>query len=123
MKRELVTFIEEASHARPLVLVVDDFQWADASTVEFVEYLSRKLDSFRTLVVIAYRREEIIRARHPFLAVRHTLQRQDHYQEISLELLSRNDVRNYLLLELAQTHFEADFVDFVHRRTEGNPLS
>ena len=122
MKRELVTFIEEVSHARPLVLVVDDFQWADASTVEFVEYLSRKLDSLRTLVVIAYRREEIIRTRHPFLAVRQALQRQDRFQEISLELLSRDDVAHYLSLELPQTHLDAKFVDFVHRRTEGNPL-
>ena len=122
MKRELVTFIDEVSRARPLVLVVDDFQWADASTVEFVEYLSRKLAHLRTLVVVAYRREEIVRTQHPFLAVRHALQRQDRFQEVSLERLNKDDVANYLLLELAQTHLEPGFVDFVHRRSEGNPL-
>ena len=122
MKRELVTFIEEVSQVRPLVLVVDDFQWADASTIEFVEYLSRKLESLRTLLVISYRREEVIRTRHPFLAVRQALQRQDRFREISLQLLGRDEIAHYLSLELPPTHLDAQFVDFVHRRTEGNPL-
>jgi tetratricopeptide (TPR) repeat protein len=122
MKRELVAFIDQVSQIRPFVLIVDDFQWADASTVEFVEYLSRKLDSLRTLLVISYRREEIVRTRHPFLAVRQALQRQDRLREISLELLSRDDIAQYLSLELPPTHLDAPFVDFVHRRTEGNPL-
>jgi DNA-binding winged helix-turn-helix (wHTH) protein/tetratricopeptide (TPR) repeat protein len=122
MKRELVTFIEVVSQARPLVLVLDDFQWADASTVEFVDYLSRKLDSLRTLLTISYRREEIIRTRHPFLAIRQALRRQDRFHEIALEVLSRDDIAQYLSLELSPTHLDAPFVDFVHRRTEGNPL-
>jgi DNA-binding winged helix-turn-helix (wHTH) protein/tetratricopeptide (TPR) repeat protein len=122
MKRELVTFIEEVSHARPLVLIVDDLHWADASTVEFIEYLSRKFEALRTLVLIAYRQEEMIRTRHPFLAVRHALQRRGRFQEVSLGLLSQDDIEHYLSLELPQAHLSANFVEFVHRRTEGNPL-
>ena len=122
MKRELVAFIEELSRAHPLVLVLDDFHWADASTVEFIDYLSRRLDTLRTLVVIAYRQEEIVRTRHPFLAIRHALQRHDRFREISLELLSRDEIADYLCLELHAAQLGATFVDFVHRRTEGNPL-
>jgi predicted ATPase len=122
MRRELLTFIEEVSNARPLVLFVDDLHWANASTVELLAYFSRKLATLRTLVVVAYRPEEIVRTRHPFLAVRHALEKQELYRELSLELLSRDDVEHYLSLELSQAHLDANLIDFVHRRTEGNPL-
>jgi DNA-binding winged helix-turn-helix (wHTH) protein/tetratricopeptide (TPR) repeat protein len=122
MQRELATFIEEVSRIRPFVLILDDLHWGDASTIEFIEYLSTKLDVLRTLLLITYRQEEIIRTRHPFLNVRHALQRRDRYLELSLDLLSREDIEHYLSLELPQAHLGANFLEFVHRRTEGNPL-
>jgi DNA-binding winged helix-turn-helix (wHTH) protein/tetratricopeptide (TPR) repeat protein len=122
MKRELVRFLQEISRARPLALVLDDLHWADASTVEFIDYLSDKLDSLRTVVLITYRPEEMVRVRHPFLGVRQSLQRRDRFREIALGLLSHNDVAQYVSLELPDADLEPRFVDFVHQRTEGNPL-
>ena len=122
MKRELVTFIDEFSHARPLVLVVDDLHWADASTIEFIDYLSRKLETMRAVVIVAYREDEIARTRHPFAAVRQALQRRDRFRELSLEQWDRDDIEQYLSLELPNSNLGASFIEFVHSRTEGNPL-
>ena len=42
----------------PLVLFVDDLQWADASTVAALAFLARRCASAPLLIVIAYRSEE-----------------------------------------------------------------
>jgi DNA-binding winged helix-turn-helix (wHTH) protein len=70
LKREFCTFLAELSNVRPVVLFLDDAHWADASTVEVVAHLAKKLPSMRVLVVLAYRPTEMWLARHPFPAVR-----------------------------------------------------
>jgi tetratricopeptide (TPR) repeat protein len=122
MKRELVTFFDELARARPLVLVVDDLHWADASTIEFIDYLSRKLEPIRAVVIAAYREDEIARPHHPFVTVRQALQRRNRFREISLEQWSRDDIEQYISLELPHSNLGASFIGFVQSRTEGNPL-
>src|SRR5262249_18287854 len=59
LKREFCAFLAEISNIRPLVLFLDDVHWADASTVEVLAYLAKKLPSMRVLVVVAYRPTEM----------------------------------------------------------------
>ena len=42
MKRELAAFLGELTTVTPVLLVVDDMHWADASTAELIAYLCRK---------------------------------------------------------------------------------
>ncbi len=44
--------------ARPLVLVLDDFHWADAASLRFLQFLAPRLDGLRLLVVVAVRTAE-----------------------------------------------------------------
>ena len=44
--------------AAPLVLVVDDLQWADADTIEWLQYFLRSGADMRCLVVGTVRAEE-----------------------------------------------------------------
>jgi predicted ATPase len=41
--------------ARPLVLALDDFHWADAASLRFLQFLAPRLDGLRVLVVMAVR--------------------------------------------------------------------
>ncbi|MBE1549968.1 DNA-binding CsgD family transcriptional regulator [Mycobacterium sp. OAS707] len=43
----------------PLVLVVDDAQWADAESLRFLLYLARRVGSLRVLIVVAIRTGEL----------------------------------------------------------------
>jgi len=52
MKRELSAFVEELSRPRPFVLFLDDLHWADASTIDMLAYVARRVPSNPVLVVV-----------------------------------------------------------------------
>jgi tetratricopeptide (TPR) repeat protein len=122
MKREFSALLEEVCRPRPVVLVLDDLHWADASTVEMLAYAARQLPAVRVLVVVAYRTADMWLARHPFVPVRQELQKQGVCRELRMGLLGREDVDRYLSLELAGHRLPAEFAAFLFERTEGSPL-
>lgn len=50
-----LTLIDEVADQRPVLLVADDVQWLDASTVSVLTFLARRLESTQILLVIAAR--------------------------------------------------------------------
>lgn len=122
MKRELGAFVEEVSRPRPLILFLDDLHWADASTIDMLAYVARRLPTSPILIVVTYRPTEMWLTHHPFVAVRQELQRQHICRELAIELLTQEDVGRYLALELPGHRLPPEFAAFVFGKTEGNPL-
>jgi tetratricopeptide (TPR) repeat protein/predicted Ser/Thr protein kinase len=122
MKRELFSFLEELSRVTPVVLFFDDLHWADVSTVDFLGYLGVRADGLRLLTVATYRPSDLLLAEHPFVGVKRELQARGVCHEVALSFLSREDVSRYLDIEYAGHAFTDGLADFVHVRTEGNPL-
>jgi predicted ATPase len=122
MKRELGTFVEEVSRARPLVLFLDDVHWADPSTVDLLAYVAGRLPHTRVLAIVTYRASDLKLSRHPFQALHLELQQRGIAREMPIESLAAGDVERYLALEFPGHDFPADFASFVHARTEGHPL-
>ncbi len=122
LKRELITFLEEVGHARPVVFFLDDLHWADASTVDLLVYLASRAGSLRLLLVATYRPAELLRSHHPFCPVQLDLQGRGLCRMIVLEFLSQSDVERYLSLAFPGHAFPTGFAAMVHAKTEGNPL-
>ena len=61
-----------ASAGQPLVLFLDDLQWADAATLRMLELLMVSRDKSRMLIIGAYRNNEV-GAAHPLSALRNKL--------------------------------------------------
>jgi len=122
MKRELSALVEELSRPRPLVLFLDDLHWADVSTIDMLAYVARRLLSHPVLIVVTYRPTEMWLSQHAFVAVRQELQRQHIGRELTIELLTQEDVARYLALALPGHHLPSEFTTFVFGKTEGNPL-
>ena len=57
--RELQESLEKATHRAPLLVVVDDLQWADAATASALVTLSRRLATHRISWLLALRRGEL----------------------------------------------------------------
>jgi tetratricopeptide (TPR) repeat protein len=112
--RALLTRLGEQ---QPIVLVLEDMHWADASTRALIAYLGRNLRDTRVVLVLTYRSDELHR-RHPLRPLLTDLERDPQVERIRLSGLSRAE-----LVELLTGIGEASpEVDELLSRTEGNPF-
>jgi hypothetical protein len=122
MKRELVAFLKEVSRRAPVILFVDDIHWADLPTADLLAYLGRHCPGLRLLIVVTYRRDELLLGDHPFLPVKRDLQGRGVCRELALELLAQPEVDRYLDLTFPGHDFPPGLAAAVHAKTGGNPL-
>ncbi|MDQ6721986.1 MAG: AAA family ATPase [Candidatus Dormibacteraeota bacterium] len=110
-----------ASAERGLLLIVEDLHWADASTRELLDYLTRRLRNRRLLVLATYRRDEMHR-KHPLLPTVQGWQRSRLAQVVELEPLAPEGVARMVSSIFDNTNVGEEFRDFMHARSEGNPF-
>ena len=103
-----------------LLLIVEDLHWADASTRELLDYITRRLRSSRVLVLATYRKDELHR-KHPMLPTVQGWQRSRLAEVIDLPPLPADDVAR-MVGAIFDTEVGAEFRDFMHDRCEGNPF-
>ncbi|MEO8653979.1 MAG: AAA family ATPase, partial [Ramlibacter sp.] len=113
-------FWKRAAAEQPLLLVVDNLHWADASSLRLLEFLAPDLTSMPMLVVITYRDIDLSR-QHPLSGTLGELARQPGFQRLRLTGLSREETGR--MMGLAGGHaVPSPLVDAIHSQTEGNPL-
>ncbi|MEU0381323.1 AAA family ATPase [Streptomyces cyaneofuscatus] len=113
-----VRLLERISADRPVVLVLEDLHWADASTRHLLAYLFRTLGSGRLLVVGTYRADDIHR-RHPLRPLLAELDRLRTVTRVELGRFSHDEVGSQLTSILAVTPGAA-VVDEIFERSDGN---
>jgi len=121
MPGDLCAALEEMAAERPLVLVFEDLQWADDSTLHLISALARRRAPARLMLVATYRPQHVA-ADHPLRELKQDLRMRRLCAELTLAPLARNAVRELLSRELDQAELPPGLVQFVYRRSEGNPL-
>ena len=122
IKRELVSFLKEASNSHPLILFIEDMHWADVSSVDLVAYLGARFEGMKVLIVTTYRPVEMQLNDHPFLQIKPDLVSRGQCREIELKFLDQDEIEAYLELEYPSNTFPDDLAELIHNRTEGSPL-
>ena len=115
-----VQLVEELSRDSPVVVIVEDLHWSDASTRNLLMYAMRAARDVPLLLVATYRTDDITR-RHPlrpFLAEAARLASTD---TVELDRLDPVGVAQ-LLTELLGSRAPAEMVDDVYGRCGGNPF-
>jgi DNA-binding CsgD family transcriptional regulator len=110
--------LDELATEAPVVFVVDDLQWADRSTLEFLSSLLRGLHDERLLVVCTYRRDELHR-RHPLRPFLAEEERREGVERIELAPFSVTELALQVSGILGATA-EPGLVARLHERSEGN---
>ncbi|MFF8553383.1 AAA family ATPase [Streptomyces sp. NPDC015501] len=110
--------LERISADRPVVLVLEDLHWADASTRHLLAYLFRTLGAGRLMVVGTYRADDLHR-RHPLRPLLAELDRLRTVTRVELDRFSHDEVGRQLAGILAQTP-QAALVDEIFDRSDGN---
>lgn len=122
MLRELAEAVEQITALRPLLLVLEDLHWSDASTLAWLAYMARRREAARLLVLGTYRPVEAIVAAHPLRTLTQELKGRKQCEELLLDYLSENAVAAYLSLRGPGKEIPDGLAHLLHRRTDGNPL-
>ncbi len=123
-ERTLVSFVQAlATSERPLVLFLDDVQWADPASLKLVLRLATDPDLHHTLVLLSWRSEEVAAGHAATRAVEDARQAGANVAELALGPLDTNALTSLLAetLHTPPVHCVA-LADMLGRKTAGNPL-
>src|SRR5690606_8977701 len=102
----------------PLVLVVEDAHWADASTRDVLRFLAARARAEHVLLVVTYRADDVDR-RHPLRPLLAELSRLEHVERIDLRPFDETELREFTTALAGAPLAPAAFSE-VMDRSEGN---
>jgi predicted ATPase/DNA-binding winged helix-turn-helix (wHTH) protein len=106
---------------RPLILVFEDLHWADGATLNVILALARRQTRAKLMVLATYRPRSA-GAESPLRELKNDLLMRKLGAEIAVTPLRKAAIEELLREELKQQTLPDGLGEFVHRRSEGNPL-
>ncbi|MGA8596216.1 MAG: AAA family ATPase [Bryobacteraceae bacterium] len=122
MLREIGEALETITAASPMLLIFEDLQWVDHSTVDLISALARGRGPAKLMLIGTYRPADIAFSEHPLKLVKQDLLVHRLCHEIALEPLGETEMAEYLAPTLSEATLPDGLAKLVHRRSEGNPL-
>ena len=114
-------FIQRLANATPpLVIILDNLHWADASSLRLLEFLAAEISNTRLLVIGTYRDVALSR-RHPLSEALGAITPLACFRRCQLQRLDKAAVGAFMHAEM-QALPPPELVRAVHERSEGNPL-
>jgi len=104
-------FFIRLSQNKPLLLVLDDIQWIDRTSEEFISYFIEWISNSQILLLLIYRPEY----NHPWAS-------KSFYKQIGIYPLSENESTRFIHCLLSDGKISSQITKIVLRRTSGNPL-
>jgi hypothetical protein len=102
---------------QPLMLALDDVQWADPASLELIEYIAGTLVGAPVVIACTVRQLELARNDAVVHALAH-ISRRPTARRIQLEGLDAEESAELARLAV-DAHLSPDVVDAIHRRSEG----
>jgi diguanylate cyclase (GGDEF)-like protein len=115
---EIISYLRLAASVRPIVIVLEDLQWADPGTWDVLEHAMGQLDFDRILICVTLRTED---TRAEALERRNRLLRDERFREIALPRLTEAQVRHWLT-SVFGGEASRELLAYLLRYSEGNPL-
>ena len=121
-----ITFLKFAKiiseYSKKIVLVIDDMQWCDASTIKMIELILNDENITNVSFLLTYRNNEV-KSSHPFSLMLTQYEKSDNFVELSLKTLSVDEIE--LMLEdtfkVKDTELK-EFASLLKQKTKGNPF-
>jgi DNA-binding winged helix-turn-helix (wHTH) protein/tetratricopeptide (TPR) repeat protein len=122
MLREMAEALEAMSLDRPVLLLLEDLHWADPSTLAWLDYVARRADPARLLVIATARSASIASPEHPLAALKRELDLVPCCTELTVSFFSRQDLEEHLSARFGPRGSDPSLADVVFELTGGNPL-
>ncbi|MEP6781489.1 MAG: diguanylate cyclase, partial [Gemmatimonadaceae bacterium] len=114
---ELEEFLQVATSVRPIMIVLDDMQWADPSSWDALEFMLARLNEQRMLVCVTIRPEDMTDVAESRLR---RLSRSERCSEVTIGRLSRDEIAQWLRRTLAGQMPSEALLEHIVRQSEGN---
>ncbi|MEZ4767407.1 MAG: AAA family ATPase [Caldilineales bacterium] len=120
--------LQALASRQPLLLILDDLHWADASSTNLLFHLGRRLQQAPLMIVGAYRPEEMALAREH--ANRHLPELLNEFRRtfgdawVNLDQGTPEEERAFVdaVVDLESNRLGASFRQALYRHTDGHPL-
>ncbi len=113
--KELLILISEST---PLLIALDDLQWADSSSCELLAYLARRTHGY-PIVIVGTCRDMELSQDHPLRPLLTDLRRENAIESIPLEPLREDQIAS---LVAQVTQVSEPMVQRISNRAAGNPF-
>jgi eukaryotic-like serine/threonine-protein kinase len=110
--------LQRAARTRPQLLILDDLQWADESTLALLIHLANRLSRYPVVIIGTYRDEYWD---HPALARTIEELLKLGVRPLKLSGLSRDSVAK-MLEQMSERQMPESLVNTIFRETNGNPF-
>lgn len=117
--QEIEEYITAATQVRPLVIILDDMQWADTETWDVLDLLVPRLTSQRLLLAMTIRNEDLTEEGKSRCR---GMSRHECFSELELGRLSAAEIEHWLRVALGGQVPESALTEYMVAHTEGNPL-
>ncbi|MEZ4729735.1 MAG: AAA family ATPase [Caldilineaceae bacterium] len=118
----LITLLATLAKARPLILFLDDLQWADGDTLAVLSRIAPRLPQWPLFVLLAYRSDDLVE-NEELNTLLHTLRRTHQPINLTLSRLEQADVQRYIHQMTGQSHSVSDrLAAALYQTTQGNAL-
>jgi len=122
MVREICEALEAITAQTPLVVILEDLHWADASTLDLLSAFARRREPAKLLLLGSFRPADVILSQSPLKALKQDLLVRHLCHEITVERLEESDVAEYLMKMFPESGLPAALANLLHRHCGGNPL-
>jgi DNA-binding winged helix-turn-helix (wHTH) protein/tetratricopeptide (TPR) repeat protein len=122
MVRELCEALEAITVQTPLVVILEDLHWADASTLDLLSAFARRREPAKLLLLGSFRPADVILSQSPLKALKQDLLIRQLCDEIIVERLEESDVAEYLVKMFPDSDLPAALASLLHRHCGGNAL-
>ncbi len=125
---QYTAFVQQISKEAPLVLVIDDLQWADSASISLLFHLGRHIDNHRILLLGAYRSTDVALGRngqrHPLEPVVLEMTRYHGDVTVDLDQIPEEVARRFVdsLLDSEPNRLGPDFRAALFQKTGGHAL-
>jgi DNA-binding SARP family transcriptional activator len=128
--QQVTNILLTVSKTQPLLLILDDIQWADTASISLLFHLGRRLADAesRLLIACAYRPEEVTLSltseRHPLAKILTEFKRTFGDVWVDLSRVEKTEERRFVdaLLDAEPNKLATGFRDALFDRTGGHPL-
>ncbi len=126
--QQFAAVLNSLSINKPLLILLDDLQWADAASISLLFHLGRSIEGSRIMIAGAYRPDEVSLGRdgkrHPLEHVISEFKRRYGNIWVDLAEVEKDENRKFVndYLDITKNRLGENFRQALFQRTEGHPL-